>query len=185
MAPHPPGRAKRPRSRRDAYGRRPHPAHRLGRGFLLDCELQPQRFAATLYVRMVVWPNVGAMRRQARRRGHGDMHDALAYCHEWQRWYPCGGRLRRDPKVAEVHLAETRLDVAILSHELLHAAAAWIRREGRDFADMNADGADVHRPADRPEAITEERLAHVHTFLIDQAIAELRRWNLVKWRGLW
>jgi len=68
-------------------------------------------------------------------------HEIMGYCREIEHYRFSGGRLRRDPCVAEVHLFRDGCRMSVVTHEMLHATMAWARRTGFGFGEaMHSDG---------------------------------------------
>jgi hypothetical protein len=84
------------------------------------------------------------------------------YCHAYDHFYKSG---RRAPDFAEVHLAVKCLGVAVLSHELAHAALAWARRA--KITDLYGD----HNKLAVGDA--EERFCYVLGDLMAQVVTKL------------
>lgn len=117
--------------------------------------IYPEPRKATYYVRAVVWPTKAAM--QAHRPYGSDGppigDGTIAQCTGLTVVRYKGGRARALPIVAEVNFHRQRIDVEIIAHEMLHAAACWARRVRLNVAAM---GGETRSDAVAPE---EERFA--------------------------
>lgn len=86
---------------------------------------------------LTVFPTLKEMRSYCKRvcgkKGTAYMgRNALAACHSWKRIdFSKGKKGRNNPEMGEVHLAQTRSDSEIVSHECAHAAFQYIRRKYR------------------------------------------------------
>jgi hypothetical protein len=84
------------------------------------------------------------------------------YCYAYDRFYKSG---LRAPDFAEVHPAAKFLGVAVLSHELAHAAIAWARRTKINHLNEDSENSAV--------GDAEERLCFVLGYLMGQVFQKL------------
>jgi hypothetical protein len=120
-------------------------------------------------VRIFVWRTLADLRSHARNETSMTHTGRIyGYCHAYDHFYKSG---RRAPDFAEVHLAAKCLGVAVLSHELAHAALAWARRTKIDSL-----SADTENPA---VSDAEERFCYVLGDLMALVVQKLYDLNIL------
>lgn len=96
-----------------------------------------------LYVRVIVFHDRAALKRCFREIGFRGWRTTAGYCLSYDRFRVYGrGDSRRDrrlPDFASVYVSADAMTMRIVTHELTHAAVAWGRRVGFDFASLVDD----------------------------------------------
>jgi hypothetical protein len=148
--------------------------HRRRTGPLAQFRLYPEARRG-LYITVMVWPSLRALRRATRRLGDSQWRTTAGYCYSYDRFRI---RPRRKPRrlldFATVHLARERLTMRVVSHELMHATLAWARRVGFNLAGLAGLPDDAHASDD------EERICTVHGELCREFMVKANRAGLYR-----
>lgn len=99
--------------------------------------------------------------RQIGARRNGALRHTIAQCERWHRYDVRGGRIRRDPCVAEINFFRSRMGSAVVVHEFMHATIAWAIRTRFDWSRLDAD--------DSVNA-DEESLCYIHSDLVREFV---------------
>lgn len=133
-----------------------------------------------MYLHVIVFDTVREMRQFV--NASSPVHQGRRFhgiCQTWTRvTFDCHNRARTHACMGRVVFARRFCSAEVVSHEMTHAALAWVRRNGWDLRTLQED--DVSGDGRRMGAVTdaEEAVCYAVGRMVNQAARRFRRAGL-------